>query len=212
MTVQGKTRRQALTEFREAEILEAARKVFGEHGFADSTVDLIAAEAGVAKGTVYLYYDSKEELMWEALRSRMREMLEQTKSAMEAVEDTRAKIQAALRVRFEFFRSDEQFLRMYLAEFGHLCRINKPHPVQAVYQEAAQYLAGVLADGVRLGELRRLDPVETALALMEMVKDVFSMRFTRVPGQNPEFDGERFVFELFWNGVAARKEGVENPA
>lgn len=210
MTVLGKTRRQALTEFREAEILEAARKVFAEHGFADSTVDLIAAAAGVAKGTIYLYYDSKEELLWEALRSRMGEMLARTKEAMEAAEGTRAKIQAALRVRFEFFHSDEQFLRMYITEFGQLCRMRGPHPVQVVYQEAAEYLASVLAEGVRKGELRPLEPLETAMSLMELVKSIFAMRFFGVPGQNPDFDGERFVFELFWNGVVARP-GVENP-
>src|SRR6185312_12935545 len=197
--VEGKTRRQALTEFREAEILQAARKVFGEHGFNNATVDLIAAEAGVAKGTIYLYYSSKDQIFWAALSSRFREMLTRSQREMGAAQGTRAKIQAGLRVRFEFFRTDEQFLRMYLAEFGRLCGSSgpQPHPVQALYQESAETIAAVLQEGVNSGELRPLDTVEAALALMELVKGVFAIRFSGVPGQNPDFDGERFVFDLF---------------
>lgn len=202
MVLQGKTRRQALTEFREAEILEAARKVFGEHGYANATVDLIAAAAGVAKGTIYLYYPSKDEIFWSALSSRFRDMLDRTKLEMEAAQGTRAKIEAGLRVRFEFLRTDEQFVRMYVTEFGAMCRTPGGR-MQALYQEGAEYLAGVLEAGMQAGELRRLDARESAMALMELVKGVFAMRFSGVPGLNPAFDGERFVFELFWNGVAA---------
>jgi AcrR family transcriptional regulator len=211
MTLDGKTRRQALTEFREAEILAAARKVFAEHGFAEATIDMIAAGAGVAKGTLYLYYSSKDEIFWAALSSRFREMMERTKREMEAASGARAKIRAALRVRFDFLRSDEQFLRMYLTEFGHMCVLTR-HPSQRMrelYAESAGYLAEVLAAGVKAGELRPLDTLETAMALMELTKAVFAMRFAGIAGQNPEFDGERFVFELFWSGVAAQPEAIQ---
>jgi AcrR family transcriptional regulator len=44
------------------EVLDAARKLFGARGFADTTVDDIAARAGVAKGAVYHHFASKEEI------------------------------------------------------------------------------------------------------------------------------------------------------
>ncbi|HEY8054400.1 MAG TPA: TetR/AcrR family transcriptional regulator [Terriglobales bacterium] len=205
MTLQGKTRRQALTEFREGEILEAARKVFCEHGFAAATVDMIAAEAGVAKGTLYLYYNSKDDIFWAALSSRLREMLERTKVAVSGAVGLEAKIRTVLKVRFEFFRADEQFVRMYITEFGHLCR-TKNRPTHDLYVEAAGFLAGLLEEGMAAGEMRRLPPVETAMALMDMVKAVFAMKFSGVPGVAEGFDGEQFVFDLFWNGVRIRKE------
>ena len=199
-----KTRRQALTEFREAEILRAARKVFAERGFAAATIEMIAAEAGVAKGTLYLYYSSKDEIFWTALSSRFREMVEESRREMAKVEGTKAKLQASLRVRFSFLRSDEPFLRMYLTEFGHLCGPAVAHqrPMRELYYESAGYLAEVLRAGMAAGELRHLPALETAMALMEMTKAVFVMRFSGVAGQDDNFDAERFVFELFWNGVA----------
>ncbi|MGH9475347.1 MAG: TetR/AcrR family transcriptional regulator [Terriglobales bacterium] len=205
MTVLSKGQRQALTDFREAEILDAARKVFGEKGFASATVDMIAAAAGVAKGTLYLYYESKDAIFWAALTSRFREMMERTKRAVAEEADTKAKILAMLRVRFDSFRADEQFVRMFVTEFGLLCRA-KDGPMHELYVEGAELVATVLREGMAAGALRVLPPMETALALMEMVKGVFTMRFSGVPGLQEDFDGASFVFDLFWNGVRPGKE------
>ena len=64
----NKTKRDIVTEFRHGEILEAARRVFARRGFTEASVEAIAQEAGLAKGTVYLYYPSKRALYWAALR------------------------------------------------------------------------------------------------------------------------------------------------
>jgi AcrR family transcriptional regulator len=60
MTPQGRERR--------AEILRAARKVFEDHGFLDTRVADMVAAAGVAQGTFYTYFDSKEAVYIEAFR------------------------------------------------------------------------------------------------------------------------------------------------
>ena len=62
-----KTKKEVVSEFRTGEILEAARAVFAGKGFYAATVDAIAAEAGVSKGTVYLYYVIEERHLWAAL-------------------------------------------------------------------------------------------------------------------------------------------------
>jgi len=69
-------------EKKRQEILKAARVVFAARGYHQATMDEIASEAGVAKGTLYLYYPSKAHLllacvkeMMEGLAGRMRDML-----------------------------------------------------------------------------------------------------------------------------------------
>lgn len=71
-------------EKKRQEILDAARRVFSARGYYQATMDEIAADAGVAKGTVYLYYPSKAHLllacvkeMMDALASGMRDMLDE---------------------------------------------------------------------------------------------------------------------------------------
>jgi AcrR family transcriptional regulator len=68
------TRKQALTDLRRREILAAAIKAFGKKGFADTSVDDIAAAAKIAKGTLYLYFRSKEDIYSTALRQAIHEL------------------------------------------------------------------------------------------------------------------------------------------
>ncbi len=62
-------RRKKEKENRKNSILKAARKLFFERGFKSVTVDLIAAKAEVSKGSIYLYFDSKEEIYTQILIS-----------------------------------------------------------------------------------------------------------------------------------------------
>lgn len=68
----SKPKRTRRPEARPDEILDAALKVFTDKGFASARVDDVAAEAGLSKGAVYLYFDSKEAL-FEALVRRFAE-------------------------------------------------------------------------------------------------------------------------------------------
>src|SRR5690349_8525416 len=61
---------------RPTEILDAALEVFAERGLAGARVEDIAVRAGVSKGTVYLYFDGKEELFREAIRDKVARLLE----------------------------------------------------------------------------------------------------------------------------------------
>ena len=74
MSTITRTKKDVVTEFRTVGILEAARKVFAMKGFNEATVDDIADAAGVAKGTVYLYYRSKRELYLAALKFGIQQM------------------------------------------------------------------------------------------------------------------------------------------
>ena len=82
MPVAGRTRKDVVTEFREAEILQAARQVFAREGFADASMEEIAQVAGLAKGTLYLYYDSKRELYRAALRAGLVELCDTLQRAI----------------------------------------------------------------------------------------------------------------------------------
>src|SRR6516165_6481790 len=101
---------------RKRAILDAARTVFSRKGYSETAVDDVAEEARVAKGTLYLYFRSKEELYLAALASDLRAMNAQGRAEMEQAGNLRDKLRAFLRVRLEYSKSREAFLRIYLAE------------------------------------------------------------------------------------------------
>lgn len=196
-----KKRHAVLAEFRQAEILGAARRVFSRYGYQAATLDEIAAAAGMAKGTLYLYFDSKEEIFWEALRQRLLQLRQRAREAMQAASDVPARLRAAIAVRCELMRDDAEFMRIYLTEFGHLCT----HPTRyrkafrELYLDMARDLAVVIEEGMRQGALRSGPPLETALMLPLLVRDFFTAGFLGLLDSGT--DPEQFIFDLYWRGV-----------
>src|ERR1700687_2633793 len=112
MNLLGKTKKEVITEFRCTEILEAAKQVFARKGFHDATMDDVAEEAGVAKGTLYLYFRSKREIFVESLRQGFIALHDETIRRMDLASTTSAKLQAFIETRMDFTDSNRPFFRL----------------------------------------------------------------------------------------------------
>lgn len=202
MPVEGKTRREVLTEFRRAEILAAGRKVFSARGFRDATLDEVAQAAGLAKGTLYLYFNSKEDIFFAIFRDRILAMQRRLAEVLRGGASAEARLREALRVRFESLRQDQDFMRIYLTEFSQ-CIYGGPwaKEYRKLHLAGARLVATVLEEGIRNGELRPVPPLETAMALMDLVKSTVSLSVLGM--HENRFDFEPFIFDLFWRGVRA---------
>jgi AcrR family transcriptional regulator len=126
-------------------ILDAALDVFAEKGFADSRLDDVALRAGVAKGTLYLYFDSKQTLFEALIRSGIAAPIE---AIEEKVLGLDLPAEATLRMLFAFLRQEvlatrrKEVVRLILSEAGRFPEI------------AALYHREVVSRGMRL--LRRI--------------------------------------------------------
>ena len=60
----GRPKDESLQERRREEILDAAASLFAQHGYRSTDMEYVAAALGIAKGTIYRYFTSKEELFW----------------------------------------------------------------------------------------------------------------------------------------------------
>ena len=107
-------------------ILQAARAVFARQGYADTVVDDIATQAGIAKGTLYLYFPSKEQIYLAALLEEARQLDADSRAAMGAAATWQEKLRAYLEVRMHYFEAHQDFLRIYMTEFRSMCMQGKP--------------------------------------------------------------------------------------
>ena len=87
--------------FAGAEIIAAARTVFARRGFDAGIMDEIAREAGVAKGTLYLYFRNKTEIYKAVLDHDMRALKESTIERLDAAKGLKNKIRAFVLARLE---------------------------------------------------------------------------------------------------------------
>ncbi|MFE5561378.1 TetR/AcrR family transcriptional regulator [Streptomyces sp. NPDC056544] len=154
-------------------LYEAAVTLIAEQGFSATTVDEIAERAGVAKGTVYYNFASKNELFEELLRHGVGLL---TASLRTAAEETEASggnrveaLDAMIRAGLVFIDRYPAFTQLYVAE---LWRTNRAwqSTLMVVRQEAVAVVEKVLREGVERGELSaEIDVPLTAAAMVGMV-------------------------------------------
>ena len=151
---------------RRTDILDAALRLFAKRGFNETTVGDIAAEAGMATGTVYLYFPSKEHVL-QGLHDRFRELNESsvTNAAVDAVDraargediDYRDTIDAILDAIAKHFRENRDLVVV--------CTKYRPELVDPKYSPATEHfgvVARALEAGVSLGKIHTSDPEMTA--------------------------------------------------
>src|SRR5713226_9237254 len=111
------SRRQKEKEDRKDRILAAARQVFFDVGIRRATVDAIAARAEVAKGTVYLYFETKEEILANLLLEGLDTLSHDLASAFD--EPVRRSGEARLRrlaaAYYEFYQQEPDYFRLMMA-------------------------------------------------------------------------------------------------
>ncbi|MFJ5614622.1 TetR/AcrR family transcriptional regulator [Streptomyces sp. NPDC093221] len=162
-------RRQATRQ----KLYEAAVTLIAEQGFSATTVDEIAERAGVAKGTVYYNFASKNDLFEELLRHGVGLL---TVSLREAAQDAEAKgggkvdaLDAMIHAGLDFIVRYPSFTQLYVAE---LWRTNRAwqDTLMILRQEAVAVVEKVLGEAVAAGELNdEIDVPLTASALFGMV-------------------------------------------
>ncbi|HEX8286595.1 MAG TPA: TetR/AcrR family transcriptional regulator [Pyrinomonadaceae bacterium] len=109
------TARAVVTDKREA-ILRAAVKVFARKGFFNSKVADIAKEAGIADGTVYLYFKSKDEILHSVFDRAMSEFISEGKREIADIDEPDAKLQKIARLHLERLSADRDLAIVFQVE------------------------------------------------------------------------------------------------
>jgi AcrR family transcriptional regulator len=193
-----------VTEFRCSEILEAARKTFSAQGFAATTMDAIAEQAHIAKGTLYLYFPSKRDIYMAALRQGIRTLNDDTNRKVATETSVLDKLRTFITTRVDYFERNREFFRIYHSEIGNLLA----HPgkqggeVSEMYLEQAYMLERILREAADRGEIRDLRPDATAFAVCDMTRGVIVQRM--LGWSKAELpDDIHHLIEVIWRGIAA---------
>ncbi|MEU9121831.1 TetR/AcrR family transcriptional regulator [Streptomyces sp. NPDC048506] len=154
-------------------LFDAAVTLIAEQGFSATTVDEIADRAGVAKGTVYYNFSSKNVLYEELLRDGLDLLADSLRRAADttvARGGTRVDaLDAMIRAGLDFIACSPALTQLYVAELWRTNRTWRA-TLQSVRGRALAVVESVLEDAVRTGELsREIDVPLTASALLGMV-------------------------------------------
>ncbi|MFL5516033.1 MAG: TetR/AcrR family transcriptional regulator [Gemmatimonadales bacterium] len=154
----GEPRWQRRPDARPEEILEAAKHVFGESGYAGAKLDDVARLAGVSKGTLYLYFDSKEALFREMVRAKVVAALAHAEETVRTFDGSSRELLVMLissmyrRLRDEDLARVGRVVQAELPGFPELGRFY----FEEVILRSRRLVSRVLERGIESGEFRQL--------------------------------------------------------
>ena len=137
-----------------AAILRAAIKVFARGGYFNSKVADIAREAGVADGTVYLYFKNKDDILVSIFNHEMDEALSRGRAALAEIDDPVEKVKRVVRAHLERFSTDRDLAVVFQVELRGSTKFMEQFSATRV-TDYLELIRGVIEDGQERGVFRR---------------------------------------------------------
>ena len=196
------TKEEVIKEFRVREILEAARRVMARYGMQGTTVDRVAEEAKVAKGTIYLYFQSKDELVHAAVLEGLREMVAETVRSDDPSMQPLDRIRNLILAQYRIQASNQDFLKTLI--IGNSLDIEVESQAgrdfMRVYAGYLDFVASVLQDAIDRGAIRPIDSQFAGFMLGELITGSLRRRLLKLASTPLEADADAVV-ELFLRGI-----------
>lgn len=176
-------------------ILEAARAVFFRDGFVQANLDEVAQRAGVAKGTLYRYFENKGEL-YVAVLSHNGALFEQlVREAAASAADPAEQIRRVGRFYYQHWTAHPEYFRIFWALENQEVIGELPDSVVAevtkLWEECLRILADVIRNGVECGVFRPCDEWVTANVLWNaanglLQNETIASRRATLHGRRPQ--------------------------
>ena len=183
---------QRRSEDRPREICAAALEVFAEKGFAAAKLDEIAKRAGVSKGTLYLYFEDKEQLFRAVVRDTISPNIDAVRASLEQLDMPFEQIVRAFLPRFAELTTRLPMgavAKMVIGESRNFPELAKVwHDV--VLAKAIGTLTGIIERAQQRGEVRPGDPRLQAFSLMGAMMMGVIWHETLVPAGGEPLDIE----------------------
>ena len=143
----------ARADRREA-LLRAAIDVFASRGFFNAQVADVARAAGVAAGTVYLYFDSKDDLLVSSFERTMRDAIAEGRAAVATVRDPVDQLRAVARVHLDRMGRDRSLAIVFQVELRQSTKFMERFS-STLLREYLGIIRGLIVEGQKSGAFRR---------------------------------------------------------
>ncbi len=187
-------------------ILRAAIDVFADRGYFNAQVADVARAAGVAAGTVYLYFRSKDDLLVSIFERSMRVALDEGRQLLETTDDPRERLRQFARLHLGRLGRDRNLAIVFQVELRQSTKFMERFS-STLLRDYLGLIRDAIADGQRDGSFR--DDVKPTVAAKVLFGALDEMATNWILSKRryalePEADA---VLELFVNGVTASHKG-----
>jgi TetR/AcrR family fatty acid metabolism transcriptional regulator len=187
------------------QIIDAAVRVFARNGFYNSRVSDIAREAGIASGTIYLYFKTKDEILVTLFREKMAAFVASLRTEIGRARDPEAKIRRLVRLHFDVLEANPdmaEVVQVELRQGQKFFRGASAHEISAYFE----LIGSILQEGVAAGVFRRDLPVKVATKMLFGAMDQMTTSWVLGKRGYRLADAAEPVANIFLKGVT--RDGV----
>jgi AcrR family transcriptional regulator len=191
---------------RRDEVLAAAERLFAHKGFFKTGMAEIAAEADVAVGSLYQFFDSKDAIYAAISERKFEEYFASAEVELGRARGVVGQIEALIVAHLRFFEHNRDFFRIYAVEFGGDCSIKggSGERIQKQFQVYMDLIVGLQRAGVRQGLFKRLDPELMGYVLNGMMRSVVH-QWILGSGEDSLVAKAGTIQDIFLAGVTRRR-------
>ena len=182
-------------------ILESAIGEFAQHGFFNARISAIAAGAGVAEGTIYLYFESKDDLLLTAFRDAVHEFCGSVGDLLASSLPFPERLQRFIRLQFERIEADPALATVLLLESRQTSKFYGG-AVRDVLRAYAAAIEELLGSGVASGAVRGDIDIPMARRMLIGVLEEVELEWLLSDQSRPLIPAAEEVATLFYQGIA----------
>jgi TetR/AcrR family fatty acid metabolism transcriptional regulator len=179
---------------RRAVILDAALKTFVKRGYPDTKVAEIAAGAGVAEGTLYNYFQSKEDLLLALFDEKWRMIISEIRRKIERLDDPNKKLKAIFATVVMMFKKDRHLAELFMVDIKQSSIFMNNYTINRIV-EFLDLIEAILEEGKQKAIYRK--DLNTRVAKMIIFGAAQGILLSWVLGESAAVKRKAFQFSLY---------------
>jgi TetR/AcrR family fatty acid metabolism transcriptional regulator len=183
------------------QIIDAAIRVFARDGYYNSRVSDIAREAGMASGTIYLYFRTKDDILITLFRENMAHWLADLRKAIAPEPDAVGKLRRIVSMHFALLEEHPDLAEVVQVELRQGQKFLRGAAAQEITSYFAQ-IGSVLEEGITVGQIRGDLPVKVATKMLFGAMDQMATSWVLGKRGYRLTDTAAAVADIFLKGVA----------
>ena len=174
----GDDLKEVIRDFRRDQVIDVARRLFGERGSTEVSMDEIAAEAGVARSTVYVYFANRDELLRACLKGMHNQLLDDIAESWEHDAEPAHRLERLIEGMLDRIDADPAFFRLALVAQGSVSQGGEAvgNELALISLNIARLISDLYADGVARGAFRDMDPDKATALIGQQIYGAMSVR------------------------------------
>jgi AcrR family transcriptional regulator len=199
-------RKQAIDGMMKEALFEATIAILRTHGVDELTMDRVAAEAGIAKGSLYRYFRSKRDLLEFVHAKVIDPLLQDLEETIAREQPASEKLAGLLRTLLEHVARHGQIHKLLFEDDAAHALLQSSE--RRTSEAAGRQLANVFRQGIEEGVFRPGDPLMYAIMYLGICKGIFQNE-PSLEGPEQLEELHRLILGTFLNGIATQKGQVE---